>query len=102
MAKVVQPDEFVTQGRGESVVYEFLWPDWDADLKGARVAKFTLKVIRGTPVALTVLDDERGYKKSRLGVRASSQAGQCQITRTVETVQHPKERRIRTFTVLVE
>jgi hypothetical protein len=100
MAKTIEPNAFVTQGRGDAVLYECPWEVWDADLKGAKTQRVTVQTLQGTPCALTVLEDVR--KHSRILLRAGNTGGLCEITRTVMTTAEPVEKRVRSFRVLVE
>lgn len=103
MAKTVRPDDFVTQGRNESVIYECPWDAWEYDLKGPRTQRVMLRVIGpGTPCAVSALDDVRAVKASRILVRAGSMPSLCEVVRTVSTTTEPVEKRIRSFRILVE
>jgi hypothetical protein len=100
MSKLIQPNAFVIQGRGDAVLYEFPYDVWDTDLRGAKQTRITAQTINGAACALTVLDDQR--KTSRILLRAGNQPGLCEITRTVSTTTEPVEKRVKSFRVLVE
>jgi hypothetical protein len=102
MATTIQPDAFLTQKRGDAVVYELPWPIWDGELKGTRTSKTTVHALNGAACGITLLEDLRATKVSRVLVRAGSMPGLSEITRTVVTTAEPIEKRVRSFRVLVE
>ena len=98
----VKPGDVVTQNRGDTVLYQLRFEDWDADLERPldREARITSRATLGEAPNVKALDYVPG--SHAIVVRVTSGNGrkraQCEIMRTVRNKQ---ETRVRKFTVQV-
>ncbi len=99
---IVKPDATVVQRRGDVVVYQLLFEDWNTDLTRPdnTTATITQRVVTGEPLVVKALPYAPGSQKQEVKISSvnGKKRGEYVIVRTVKS---DIETRVRSFTIQV-